>query len=180
MNYCEYCETLEKDNLHKIYHDTTYGFPVTQDSELFGRLILEINQAGLSWGTILKKQNNFREAYGKFDLKTVASYKEKDIRRLLSNSGIIRNKLKIHAIIYNAQQIIKLQESHGSFKMWLDLQYPLSKDEWVQLFKSIFKFTGGEITNEFLLSIGYLKGAHKDNCRINKNIMHLRPKWMNN
>tara|TARA_Y100001970_G_scaffold35118_1_gene43332 strand:- start:573 stop:1115 length:543 start_codon:yes stop_codon:yes gene_type:complete len=179
MNYCEYCETLEKDNMHRIYHDTVYGFPIANDFELFGRLILEINQAGLSWSTILKKQKNFNEAYSGFDVQSISSYTDKDVQRLLSNVGIIRNKRKISAIIYNAKQIIKIQESHGSFKSWLDFQHPLTKIQWVELFKSIFKFTGGEITNEFLLSTGYLKGAHKDSCAINKEIMQLKPQWMN-
>ena len=177
MSYCTYCENLEKDNLQKIYHDTAYGFPIEDDNELFGRLLLEINQAGLSWNTILVKQDNFRKAYSGFDLKKVASYTEKERERLLSDAGIIRNKLKVNAAIYNAQQIIELQKSYGSFKNWLDKMHPLTKNEWVGLFKKTFKFTGGDITNEFLISSGYLQSAHEDNCPINKKILKLNPKW---
>ena len=163
-SYCEYAAGLSEENVHKIYHDTQYGFAIESDNELFGRLILEINQAGLSWETILKKQDAFRKAYKEFDIKTVASFKDADIQKLLDNPGIIRNKLKINAAIYNAQQIIELQSVHGSFKNWLDSNKGVDLDEWVKLFKKIFKFTGGEITKEFLVSTGYLPGAHVGSC----------------
>ena len=167
-SYCKFVAKLDDDNLHKIYHDTKYGFAVNDDNELFGRLILEINQAGLSWITILKKENNFRKAYANFNVKVVAKFNEKDIQRLLSDPGIIRNKLKVNAAIYNANAILTIQENFGSFKQWLDFNHPMSKAEWVKLFKKTFKFTGGEITNEFLMSIGYLDGAHVPSCPIFK------------
>ena len=169
-SYCKFVAKLDDDNLHKIYHDTKYGFAVNDDNELFGRLILEINQAGLSWITILKKENNFRKAYANFNVKVVAKFNEKDIQRLLSDPGIIRNKLKVNAAIYNANAILTIQENFGSFKQWLDFNHPMSKIEWVKLFKKTFKFTGGEITNEFLMSIGYLDGAHVPSCPIFKKI----------
>lgn len=165
-SYCDYVSRLPKDNVHSIYHDTQYGFPIDSDDELFGRLILEINQAGLSWETILKKQENFRKAYSNFSVEKIANYSEKERERLLSDAGIIRNKLKVNAAIHNAQQIQILQKEHGSFKNWLDHHHPKSKDEWVKLFKKTFKFTGGEITNEFLMSTGYLPGAHVEGCEI--------------
>lgn len=177
--YCEYVERLEEDNLHRIYHDTQYGFPIEDDNELFGRLLMEINQAGLSWTTILKKQENFRKAFSNFEIEIVANYGELDIERLLNDKGIIRNKLKINAAIYNAQQIMKLQEEYGSFKAWLDQQHPLSLEEWVKLFKKTFKFTGGEITKEFLTSSSYLEGAHHAGCPIYDEILALKPMWMN-
>lgn len=177
MSYCTYCADFPEDNLHKIYHNTEYGFPIEDDNKLFGRLILEINQAGLSWSTILAKKENFSKAYDHFNIQKIANYSEKDRERLLADAGIIRNKLKVNAAIYNAQQIIALQKEHGSFKTWLDKMHPLTKDEWVKLFKKTFKFTGGEITNEFLLSTGYLKGAHDENCPIHKVILKLNPKW---
>jgi DNA-3-methyladenine glycosylase I len=149
--YCEFVATVEDDNVHRVYHDTQYGFPIESDNELFGRLVLEINQAGLNWSTILKKQENFRIAYQQFDIQKVASYTEKERERLLNDSGIIRNKLKVNATIYNAGQIIKLQQEYGSFKNWLEINCPMELDDWVKLFKKIFKFTGGEITNEFLM-----------------------------
>jgi len=169
-SYCKFVAKLDDDNLHKIYHDTKYGFAVNDDNELFGRLILEINQAGLSWITILKKENNFRKAYANFNVKVVAKFNEKDIQRLLSDPGIIRNKLKVNAAIYNANAILTIQENFGSFKRWLDLNHYRNKAEWVKLFKNTFKFTGSEITNEFLMSLGYLDGAHVPTCPIFKKI----------
>lgn len=177
MSYCDYVETLPEGNLHKVYHDTQYGFPIESDDELFGRLILEINQAGLSWTTILNKQDNFRKAYSGFNIAKVSSYGEKDVARLLSDAGIIRNKLKVNAAIHNAQKIVELQQEFGSFKNWLDHHHPLSLQEWVKLFKKNFKFTGGEITNEFLVSSGYLKGAHIETCPCYNVVLELEPMW---
>ena len=176
-SYCEAILPLEKSHLHRIYHDHAYGFPITDDNELFERLVLEINQAGLSWITILNKQENFRKAYHNFDLQQVANYNESDKIRLLSDAGIIRNRLKIDAAIHNANVILQLQKDFGSFKNWLDSHHPKEKQEWVKLFKKTFKFTGGEIVNEFLQSIGYLKGAHIPSCPIYKEILHANPAW---
>ncbi len=167
-SYCEYVLTLDKDNVHRIYHDTAYGFPIDDDNELFERLILEINQAGLSWNTILNKQANFKKAYHKFNIKKAAGYGERDRQRLLNDAGIIRNRLKIDAAVYNANVILLLQEEYGSFKKWLEYHHPRTKEEWVKLFKKTFHFTGGEIVNEFLMSIGMLPGAHIKDCRILK------------
>lgn len=167
-SYCAYVATLEPDNVHRIYHDTQYGFPIESDDELFCRLILEINQAGLSWTTILNKQDNFRKAYSKFQISSVAAYEEADEKRLLADAGIIRNRLKVKAAIYNARQILELQAQFGSFKNWLDTHHPMRLEQWVKLFKKTFKFTGGEITNEFLMSTGYLEGAHVCDCPIYK------------
>ena len=168
--YCAYVKKLDKSNVHRKYHDTQYGFAIKSDNELFGRLVLEINQAGLSWTTILNKQENFRKAYSGFDVKKVARYQAKDVKRLLTDAGIIRNRLKIKAAIFNAQQIVGLQKEFGSFKKWLDQNDPMKLEEWVKLFKKTFKFTGGEITKEFLMSTGYLPGAHQKNCPIFKKI----------
>jgi len=169
-SYCAFVRDLPEGDLHRVYHDTQYGFEIASDDELFGRLILEMNQAGLSWTTILKKQENFRKAYSGFNIRRIASYGEKDINRLLSDAGIIRNRLKIRAAIYNAQQVVNIQETHGSFKEWLDQQGSLSLKEWVALFKKTFKFTGGEITKEFLMSTGYLDGAHDKQCPVYKKL----------
>jgi len=175
--YCQFVATVEDDNVHRIYHDTLYGVPIHDDNELFGRLILEINQAGLNWTTILKKQANFRKAYLAFDIQKVASFTEKDRERLLNDVGIIRNKQKVNAAIHNAGEILKLQKEHGSFKKWLDKNQPIKLDEWVKLFKITFKFTGGEITNEFLTSCGYVKGAHEKGCPIYNEILSKNPMW---
>lgn len=177
--YCDFSNSLKAGDTieHKDYHDNFYGFPIHEDNELFCRLILEINQAGLSWTTILKKQNNFRKAYHNFDIKKVASYKEKDIERLLNDAGIIRNKLKVNAAIENAKTLLQIQKEQGSFKKWLDNHHPKTKEEWTKLFKKTFKFTGGEIVNEFLMSTGYLKGAHQEDCPIYKKNLKAKPAW---
>ena len=165
-SYCDYCNTHPEDTYNKNYHDREYGFPLKDDNLLFERLILEINQAGLSWITILKKKENFRRAYDGFDVDTIAGYKAKDRARLLNDAGIIRNHLKVNAAIENARRIKILQAEHGSFKKWLDRNHPLSLEEWAKLFKKTFLFTGGEIVREFLVSTGYLPGAHDADCPI--------------
>ena len=164
--------------MHGPYHDTEYGFPQTGESELFERLILEINQAGLSWETILKKRDGFRKAYGGFNVDKVARYGEKDRTRLLADAGIIRNRLKVDAAIHNAQVIKGLRDSHGGFLQWIEAHHPLSKPEWVKLFKKTFRFTGGEITGEFLMSLGYLPGAHREDCPAFKRAAKQKPAWM--
>ncbi len=166
MSYCTYVQPLPEDNLHKIYHDHHYGYPIEDDNELFERLVLEINQAGLSWDLMLKKQKNFQNAYSNFHIATVAAYGEEEVNRLLQDAGIVRNRLKVAAAIHNAKVIIELQEEYGSFKKWLDFHRGKNKEEWMKLFKKTFKFTGGEIVNEFLMSTGYLPGAHDEDCPI--------------
>ncbi|MFM9908317.1 MAG: DNA-3-methyladenine glycosylase I [Chitinophagaceae bacterium] len=179
MSYCQFILSLKPGEQieHKEYHDRFYGFPIQEDNELFCRLILEINQAGLSWTTILKKQENFRKAYHQFNIKKVAGYKDKDIARLLNDAGIIRNRLKINAAIENAKAIVLIQKEFGSFKNWLDQHAAKSKTEWTMLFKKTFRFTGGEIVNEFLMSTGYLPGAHNDTCSIYKKVIKSNPAW---
>ncbi|GAB2765176.1 DNA-3-methyladenine glycosylase I [Rhabdobacter roseus] len=170
MSYCNYIQqnaTLDGDYLlHKKYHDEQYGFPIEDDNELFGRLLLEINQAGLSWTLMLRKQEHFRRAYDGFAIEKVAQYGEADVARLLADAGIVRNRLKVNAAITNARRILELQAEYGSFKNWLDAQHPLTKEGWVRLFKKNFRFVGGEIVNEFLMSTGYLPGAHAPDCPI--------------
>ncbi|MDR0229544.1 MAG: DNA-3-methyladenine glycosylase I [Flavobacteriaceae bacterium] len=166
--YCDFCNSLAIDSIdpNKHYHDNEYGFELFDDNEIFGRLILEINQAGLSWTTILKKKENFYEAFDAYSITTIANYDENKYNQLLNNAGIIRNKLKINAVIYNANQVLLLQKDFGSFKIWLDLHRGFTLEEWVKLFKKHFKFVGGEIVNEFLMSMGYLEGAHKESCEV--------------
>jgi DNA-3-methyladenine glycosylase I len=180
MSYCSVIETMSADRkaLHKAYHDDHYGFPIHDDNELFGRLVMEINQAGLSWETILKKEATFRKAYDNFNVKIVAAYTEEDKDRLLSDPGIIRNNLKVNAAIENAKTILALQKEHGSFEKWLAKHHPKTKEEWVKLFKKTFKFTGGEIVNEFLMSIGHLPGAHSSDCTVYKAVKKKNPLWM--
>ena len=179
MSYCSYIEFMVDDRkaVHKNYHDLHYGFPIHDDNELFCRLILEINQAGLSWETILKKEAGFRRAYDNFNIKKVAGYSEADRERLMSDPSIIRNRLKINAAIENAKTILKLQKEHGSFEKWLESHHPKSKEEWVKMFKKTFRFTGGEIVNEFLMSIGFLPGAHSPDCPVYKKVLKEKPLW---
>ncbi|WP_080904753.1 DNA-3-methyladenine glycosylase I [Parabacteroides sp. Marseille-P3160] len=180
MSYCTYINTIqseEKKRLHKNYHDNFYGFPIHDDNELFGRLILEINQAGLSWETILKKETAFRIAYDNFKITKIAAYTEEEKERLLNDSQIIRNRLKINAAIENARTVLKLQKEYGSFEKWLEINYSKTKEEWVKLFKQTFRFTGGEIVGEFLMSIGYLPGAHDEDCPVFKKILMQNPMW---
>ncbi|MDI9339047.1 MAG: DNA-3-methyladenine glycosylase I [Sediminibacterium sp.] len=182
MSYCDFVSTLaeQKSHVHKVYHDKYYGFPIKTDTELFCRLVLEINQAGLSWTTILNKEKAFRQAYHNFDIKTVADYGETDRQRLLNDAGIIRNRLKINAAIENARTILDLQQEYGSFKRWLDAHHPKTKEEWVKLFKKTFRFTGGEIVNEFLMSTGYLPGAHSEDCPVYQKVLKAKPRWLKN
>ena len=163
-SYCHYVSKLKVNEPHRIYDDNLYGKEVDDDDELFGRLILEINQAGLSWTTILHKQDNIKKAYSNFNIKKVSMYSNDDIESLLSNAGIIRNRLKINAIIFNANKIIKIQKDFGSFYLWLKKFKGRSIEDWVKIFKSNFKFTGPEITREFLISTAFLKGAHVKSC----------------
>ncbi len=178
FSYCEYVLTDKAHPVHRAYHDTEYGFPSSDETILFERLVLEINQAGLSWETILKKREGFKTAYSGFDVDKVAAFGDDDIQRLLSDPGIIRNRLKVLAAIDNARTVQQLRESHGSFAGWLDSHHPLPKDQWVKLFKKTFRFTGGEIVNEFLMSLGYLGGAHDEGCATMEQIRKLNPPWL--
>ncbi len=178
-----YCDIAPGHPVHGPYHDHEYGVPTRDESALFERLILEINQAGLSWETILKKREGFRRAYDGFHVDTVAAYGEADRERLLGDAGIIRNRLKVNAAIHNARVIQSFRDSHGGFAEWLDAHVLLdgrSRDKaaWVKLFGKTFRFTGGEIVGEFLMSLGYLPGAHRADCPAFKRIMKLNPVWM--
>jgi DNA-3-methyladenine glycosylase I len=178
MTYCEYINTIDgiAKDLHKEYHDKHYGFPIDSDDELFERLMFEINQAGLNWILILKKQHNFRRAFSEFSVDEVARYGEKDFQRLMNDPGIIRNRLKINAAIENARVIQRLKAEYGSFRDWLDLNNKKmnSLEEWTKLFRKTFKFTGGEIVNEFLMSTGYLPGAHSTGCPVYETIKQIK------
>jgi len=177
ITYCEYCNSNPDDTYNRSYHDSQYGFPLKDDNLLFERLMLEINQAGLSWITILKKADNFRSAYSQFDIDSIAAYDEEDRERLLNDSGIIRNRLKVNAAIENARRIQNLRSEYGSFKGWLDSHHPQTLENWIKLFKRNFVFTGGEITKEFLMSTGYLPGAHTPDCPIYEVVIAKSPAW---
>jgi DNA-3-methyladenine glycosylase I len=177
MSYCAAVRDSAADPYNREYHDTEYGFPIRSDSGLFERLVLEINQAGLSWLTVLKKRKAFRAAYAAFDVERVAAFGQKDRDRLMQDPGIIRNRLKIEAAIKNAVVVAELSRGHGSFANWLDSVHPATLDSWKKLFKKTFFFTGGEIVREFLLSTGYLPDAHERDCPVYEQILKLNPAW---
>ena len=172
-----YCDFAPGDPWHGPYHATEYGFPIRDEHALFERLMLEVNQAGLSWLTVLKKREAFRAAFDGFDPERVAAYGAADRDRLLADPGIIRNRLKVDAAISNAAVVLEMRDSDGGFADWLDARHPLPKDEWVKLFKRTFRFTGGEITGEFLMSTGWLPGAHHPACPVAVEILALAPPW---
>lgn len=173
-----YCDIAPGHPLHGPYHDTEYGFPLTEDAALFERLALEINQAGLSWLTILKKRDAFRRAFAGFDIDRVARFSTRDQSRLLDDPSIIRNRLKIDAVIENARRLQRIRHDFGAFAIWLDAHHPLPKDHWLRLFREHFRFVGPEIVGEFLLSTGYLPGAHRPTCPAFPKIARLKPPWM--
>jgi len=173
-----YCDFAPGNPIHAPYHDREYGFPVADETALFERLVLEINQAGLSWELMLKKREGFRAAYDGFDVDKVARYGERQRARLLADAGIIRNRLKVDAAIENARRIVALRQDYGSFAGWIDAHHPLDKAQWVKLFRKTFKFTGGEIVGEFLMSTGYLPGAHHEACPVYRKIAKLSPPWL--
>jgi DNA-3-methyladenine glycosylase I len=173
-----YCAIAPGHPIHGDYHDREYGFPVSDETVLFERLVLEINQAGLSWELMLKKRENFRAAYDGFDVDRVARYGEPQRARLLADAGIVRNRLKVDAAIENARRILALRGDYGSFAGWIEAHHPRPKAEWVKLFRKTFKFTGGEIVGEFLMSTGYLPGAHHEACPVHRRIAALSPPWM--
>ncbi len=172
-----YCDAAPGHPLHGPYHEHEYGFPLRGDDELLERLALEINQAGLSWLTILKKREAFQRAYDGFAVDVVAAYGDKERARLMADAGIVRNRLKVDAVIENARRIQGLRESHGSFAAWIDAHHPREKAEWVKLFKKTFRFTGGEIVGEFLMSTGWLPGAHKPECPVYARVLAAGPPW---
>jgi len=173
-----YCDIAPGHPIHASYHDTEYGFPLHDDDALLERFALEINQAGLSWELMLKKRAGFRTAYRGFVVDKVARFTARDEARLLEDAAIIRNRLKVRAVIENARRIIALRDSHGSFADWLVAHHPLTKAEWTKLFKRHFVFTGGEIVGELLMSTGYLPGAHRADCPVFARIAKLKPAWM--
>jgi DNA-3-methyladenine glycosylase I len=172
-----YCLAAPAHPLHGPYHDQEYGFPAKDEGVLFERLVLEINQAGLSWLTVLQKREAFRRAFAGFEIDRVAGFGEADMARLLADPGIVRNRLKIEAAIANARRIRELRASHGSFYNWLMTHHPIPLEEWTRLFRHNFRFTGTLIVSEFLMSLGFLPGAHQPDCPVYTRILALAPPW---
>lgn len=178
MNRCFWAESSP---LMQEYHDEEYGRLVTKDDKLFEILSLEINQAGLSWETILKKRKNFQKAFLDFQIEKVANFSEKEIAQLMENPGIIRHKKKIQAVCENARRILEIQKEYGSFYRYLkevlgkisphaflqakDIpsETPLSKKLSQDLKKRGFQFVGSKVCYSFLQSAGFVND-HVTSC----------------
>ena len=172
-----YCEIAPGHPVHGAYHDLEYGVPCRDDEVICERLALEIFQAGLSWEIVLRRREGIRAAFGGFAPDHVARLDAPARDRLLTDARIIRNRRKVDAIIANAGVMCEMIATHGSVAGWLDAQHPLPKDDWVRLFRRTFRFTGPEITNEFLVSLGYLPGAHAPECPAYARVAALGPPW---
>ncbi|KYH28748.1 DNA-3-methyladenine glycosylase 1 [Clostridium tepidiprofundi DSM 19306] len=176
------CKWVSEDPIYIEYHDKEWGVPVHDDRKLFEFLILEGAQAGLSWITILKKRENYREAFDNFDVQKVSKYDEEKINELLLNKGIVRNRRKIEAAINNAKQFIKIQEEFGSFdkyiwqfvgyntikNKWVNLEdVPVTTDEACNMSKDLkrrgFKFVGPTICYSFMQAVGMVND-HTIDC----------------
>ena len=170
MNRCEWCGT---DPLYVKYHDEEWGVPSHNDRHLFEMLILEGAQAGLSWSTILKKRNNYKKAFNNFDIKKIAKYDSKKVKELLSNAGIVRNKLKINSAIQNANAFLEIRKEFKSFDKYIwrfvdDKQIknkfktikelPAKTKESDEMSKDLkkrgFNFVGSTICYAFMQAIG--------------------------
>jgi DNA-3-methyladenine glycosylase I len=169
----ERCEWAIRTESAQLYHDKEWGVPVHNDRMLFEFLILEGAQAGLSWSTILKKRNEYREAFHNFDAAKISQYSEADVNRLLTNPGIVRNRLKINAAINNAQAFLRVQEEYGSFDQYvwrfvrgkpvqnawdklsdIPSSSPESRAMSMDLQKRGFKFVGTTICYAFMQAVG--------------------------
>ncbi len=185
------CEWCGKDLLYVAYHDDEWGIPVHNDRLLFEFLILEGAQAGLSWLTILKKRENYRQAFHSFDCERNASYTDADETRLLSNSGIIRNRLKIESAIKNARGVLRIQEEFGSLDsfLWRYVEGIPKQNEWKsmaeipvktessdmmskELKKRGFNFVGSTICYAFMQAVGMVND-HTTDCFRYKEIKRL-------
>ena len=195
MKRCEWCESSE---LYTKYHDEEWGAPVFDDQKHFEFLVLESAQAGLSWITILKKRENYRKAYDNFDPKKVARYTDVKKEKLLSNAGIIRNRLKIEASINNAKRFLEIQKEYGSFSdyIWsftkgkpvvgkwesikeIPARSELSDTISADLKKRGFKFLGSVIIYSHLQATGIIND-HIKSCFRYKEIKNKQSKHSNN
>ena len=173
-----YCELAPGHPVHGPYHDDEYGFPTIDETVLFERLSLEMFQAGLSWLLVLNKRVALNRAFAGFAVDRVAAFGEDEVAALLADATIIRNRAKIRAVIANAGRIQVLRREAGSFASWLAAHHPLGEAEWFKLFRKTFSFAGPEVVREFLMSIGYLPGAHSPSCPVYRRIAAYAPPWM--
>jgi len=182
MKMVQRCKWAEFNDLMKKYHDKEWGTPIHEDKRLFEFLILEGAQAGLSWNTILQKRKNFRNAFVNFDYRKVAQYSEQKVEELLTNTGIIRNRLKIESAIANAKAFLEVQNEFGSFSNYIwkfvndkpiinkfkTLEELPSKTEQSELIskdlkKRGFKFVGPTIIYSFMQAVG-MTNDHTTDC----------------
>ncbi|HLC71879.1 MAG TPA: DNA-3-methyladenine glycosylase I [Candidatus Nanoarchaeia archaeon] len=176
------CDWSGDNPLMIKYHDEEWGVPIHDDRKLFEFLILEGAQAGLTWQTVLNKRENYREAFNDFDIQKIAHYSDNDVKRLLSNSGIIRNRLKIQSAIINAQNFLKIQKEFGSFEKYIwqfvsgkpinhkiksirDIPATTRESDAMSkdLLKRGFKFVGSTICYAFMQAVGMVND-HQTNC----------------
>lgn len=185
------CNWNTEDEMYLAYHDEEWGVPVHDDRLLFEFLILEGAQAGLSWLTILRKRAEYKKAYDNFEIETVANYTESDVERLLSNSGIVRNKLKVRSSITNAKAVLEIQREFGSFSNYLwnfvdgktvdnhlssisdmpitsDISDKMSKD----MKRRGLKFVGSTIMYSFMQAVGMVND-HVTTCFRYEEVKHL-------
>jgi DNA-3-methyladenine glycosylase I len=172
-----YCSVAIGHLVHGPFHDDEHGVRPEGEAGLFERLLLEINQAGLSWEIVLRKREGLRAGYRNYEIDRVAAFGEADRARLRADPGVIRNRLKIEAAIANARVIQGMRLEYGSFGGWLDAHHPRELPEWTRLFRGTFSFVGGEIVREFLEGTGYLPGAHSEECPRYPGWMATRPRW---
>jgi len=176
------CQWPGNDKLMLEYHDKEWGVPVYDDNKLFEMIILEGAQAGLTWATILKRRNTYRKAFDNFNAQKISKYNSKDIKRLLNDKGIIRNRLKIHATINNAKIFLEIKKEFGSFSkyIWSFVNYKpivnrrktlkdipatttVSDNMNKDLKKRGFKFVGSTICYAFMQSVGMVND-HTTDC----------------
>jgi DNA-3-methyladenine glycosylase I len=182
MNVRQRCPWAEGDTLMEQYHDTEWGVPVHDDRKLFEFMVLDLFQSGLSWRTILYKRAAFDSAFAHFDIARVAAFDESDKARLMSDAGIVRNRLKVDAAITNARQILKIQEKYGSLDRYLwgivgsktrvgthtdNRHIPATTDDGIAMSRALksegFRFMGPVVTYAFMQGAG-LVNDHLVSC----------------
>jgi DNA-3-methyladenine glycosylase I len=157
------CHWAQDDEMMQLYHDNFWGVSPRNDNELFERMTQQIFQAGLSWKIIWSKHKNFRNAFSKFSVQKVTNYDSNEIRRLLNDATIIRNKTKINATVENAKRILKLKREYGSFQKFLDT-VPNELSACQKAMREHFVFMGPEITRMFVMNIGKIEDTHEKQC----------------
>lgn len=161
------CRWAATDALLADYHDREWGRPIRTDAGHLERMALEVFQCGLSWKIVLVKRPAFRKLFKQFDVKRVASFKARDIERLCKDPSIIRNRMKIKAIVENARAFLKIADVHGSYRKWFDAlpsATPREQKALFPLFKDTFKFMGPETTKCYLMGVGKIDLPHEPQC----------------